>query len=188
MRSLPEGKPDELTWHVDQIPLLIVGITEAALVGGFLYWAFKGGAATKKTPVKTIDTSLGPIAYDDHDALVRASDYEKGQALEAGTMTGGDVTKLDILARPEGGKHALVGGQKSSYRRTTDEPYTPPAAAGPSVYLGAAGNEPIYETNLIPIAGVTSASFVTVNPGLSSSTVKVDLPPAVNFGSWRNVE
>jgi hypothetical protein len=76
MRSLPEGKPTELEWHVNQVPLLIVSITEAALVGGFLYWAFKGGAATKKTKtrqhsgggqggaLKVVESDEGPLYYD----------------------------------------------------------------------------------------------------------------------------
>jgi hypothetical protein len=72
MKSQPEGKPDELTWHVNAIPRLIIAIAEGALVGGFLYWAWNQGASTRPK-AKTVQITMPDGTVKDVPLI--AADY-----------------------------------------------------------------------------------------------------------------
>ena len=100
-------------------------------------------------------------------AKAKKSDDVKGAALDAGSMTGGDVTLTDIEGRVGGGDFAHVGGQKTSYRLTTDEPYQGPSSGGLSVDTGAA-----------------SGQYAVLNPIATVSTPIADTwkPPSTGFG------
>jgi len=214
MRSLPEGKPDELTWHIDQVPLLIVGITEAALVGGFLWWAFRGSPKQETKPKPptgggggggggVVDTSEGPLYYDPYNTGGKFQGWEsepgdrqedKKIAFEAFTkvekemgteafykdMDRYEAKRIEWQSR-DSRAGAVSGGDRQEDRKIASDAFVKVEKE--------MGTEAFYkDMDVIEGRRLEGLSTVTVNPGLASSTIKVDLPPQVNFGSWRNVE
>ena len=123
MKSQPEGKPSELEWHVNAIPRLIIAITEGALVGGFLYWAWNQGAATKPK-AKTVQITMPsgeviqqPLITSDYNEVeqLRIEQDQWRRSAEGKSYQGQTQQEIDIIhARADYENYGItVGGVAS---------------------------------------------------------------------------